>query len=96
MKDETIMLGFPWCLEAHHSGSQFLWIRPYGRAGLGIMVWLNVIAIIILAKPALIVLKDYETQKKAGVVLVFDPKVLGIKNAFFWEHEYTGDKENVS
>ncbi|MGG0409738.1 alanine/glycine:cation symporter family protein [Peribacillus simplex] len=67
-----------------------------GDAGLGIMVWLNVIAILILAKPALIALKDYEKQKKAGVDPVFDPKALGIKNADFWEHEYTGDKENVS
>lgn len=67
-----------------------------GDAGLGIMVWLNVIAILILAKPALIALKDYEKQKKAGVDPVFNPKALGIKNADFWEHEYTGDKENVS
>ncbi|MET1181129.1 alanine/glycine:cation symporter family protein [Peribacillus simplex] len=67
-----------------------------GDAGLGIMVWLNVIAILILAKPALITLKDYEKQKKAGVDPVFNPKALGIKNADFWEHEYTGDKENVS
>ncbi|CAH0239880.1 alanine/glycine:cation symporter family protein [Peribacillus sp. YIM B13472] len=67
-----------------------------GDAGLGIMVWLNVIAILILAKPALITLKDYEKQKKAGVDPVFNPKSLGIKNADFWEHEYTGDKENVS
>ncbi|WP_350300389.1 alanine/glycine:cation symporter family protein [Peribacillus frigoritolerans] len=67
-----------------------------GDAGLGIMVWLNVIAILILAKPALITLKDYEKQKKAGVDPVFNPKALGIKNADFWEREYTGDKENVS
>ncbi|MGE7767805.1 alanine/glycine:cation symporter family protein [Peribacillus sp. NPDC096540] len=67
-----------------------------GDAGLGIMVWLNVIAILILAKPALITLKDYEKQKKKGLDPVFDPKSLGIKNADFWEHEYVSDKENVS
>ncbi|MEJ9228328.1 alanine:cation symporter family protein [Peribacillus butanolivorans] len=67
-----------------------------GDAGLGIMVWLNVIAILILAKPALITLKDYEKQKKKGLDPVFDPKSLGIKNADFWEHEYVRDKENVS
>ncbi|MFJ7308794.1 alanine/glycine:cation symporter family protein [Peribacillus frigoritolerans] len=67
-----------------------------GDAGLGIMVWLNVISILILAKPALITLKDYEKQKKAGIDPVFNPKALGIKNADFWEREYTGDKENVS
>ncbi|MBB4826253.1 AGCS family alanine or glycine:cation symporter [Sporosarcina luteola] len=59
-----------------------------GDVGLGIMVWLNVIAIVILAKPALIALKDYERQKKAGLDPVFDPKKLGIKNADFWETEY--------
>ncbi|GKV57953.1 putative sodium/proton-dependent alanine carrier protein YrbD [Sporosarcina sp. NCCP-2222] len=59
-----------------------------GDVGLGIMVWLNVIAIVILAKPALIALKDYERQKKAGLDPVFDPKKLGIKNAEFWETDY--------
>ncbi len=59
-----------------------------GDLGVGIMAWLNVIAIIILQKPALKTFKDYERQKKEGVDPVFDPKKLGIKNADFWEHEY--------
>ncbi|XVM06581.1 alanine/glycine:cation symporter family protein [Bacillus subtilis] len=67
-----------------------------GDAGLGIMVWLNVIAIVLLAKPALLALKDYECQKKQGLDPVFDPKALGIKNADFWEKEYTHDSERVS
>ncbi len=58
-----------------------------GDAGLGIMVWLNIIAIVILAKPALIALKDYEQQKKQGLDPTFDPKALGIKNADFWENK---------
>ncbi|WP_046180935.1 alanine/glycine:cation symporter family protein [Domibacillus tundrae] len=59
-----------------------------GDAGLGIMVWLNIIAILILTKPAMAALKDYEKQRKQGVVdPVFDPKALGIKNADFWEQE---------
>ncbi|MHC8516846.1 alanine/glycine:cation symporter family protein [Sporosarcina sp. ITBMC105] len=57
-----------------------------GDVGLGIMVWLNVIAIVILARPALLALKDYEQQKKLGLDSVFDPKKLGIKNATFWEN----------
>lgn len=57
-----------------------------GDVGLGIMVWLNVIAIVILARPALLALKDYEQQKKLGLDPVFDPKKLGIKNATFWEN----------
>ncbi|KMY53197.1 sodium:alanine symporter [Bacillus sp. FJAT-27231] len=67
-----------------------------GDVGLGIMVWLNVIAIVILAKPAIVALKDYEKQKKQGLDPVFDPKALGIKNADYWEKEYKHDKEQVS
>lgn len=55
-----------------------------GDVGLGLMVWLNLIAILIIAKPALIALKDYEAQRKAGIDPVFDPTKLGIKNADFW------------
>ncbi|WP_369361667.1 alanine/glycine:cation symporter family protein [Priestia megaterium] len=67
-----------------------------GDAGLGIMVWLNLIAILILAKPALVALKDYEAQKKQGVDPVFDPVKLGIKNADYWEKEYKKDESQVS
>ncbi len=51
------------------------------------MVWLNMIAIVILAKPAFIALKDYEKQKKQGLDPVFNPETLGIKNADFWVKE---------
>lgn len=59
-----------------------------GDMGVGIMAWLNVVAIIILQRPALIALKDYEKQKKEGKDPEFDPVALGIKDADFWEHEY--------
>lgn len=59
-----------------------------GDMGVGIMAWLNVVAIIIMQKPALKALKDYEKQKKAGKDPVFNPVDLGIKGADFWEHEY--------
>ncbi len=67
-----------------------------GDIGLGIMVWLNLIAILILAKPALVALKDYENQKKQGLDPVFDPEKLGIKNADYWVNEYQKDQEQVS
>jgi AGCS family alanine or glycine:cation symporter len=68
-----------------------------GDAGLGIMVWLNIIAIVLLAKPALVALKDYERQKKQGLDPVFDPRALGIKNADFWENDYKkSDNERIS
>ena len=55
-----------------------------GDIGVGLMAWLNIIAILILQKPALLALKDYEAQKKAGKDPTFDPDALGIRNADFW------------
>ncbi|HPQ82029.1 MAG TPA: alanine:cation symporter family protein, partial [bacterium] len=56
-----------------------------GDIGVGIMAWLNIVAILILSKPALACLRDYEKQRAAGANPVFHPKKLGIKNADFWE-----------
>ena len=56
-----------------------------GDIGVGLMAWLNIIAIVILRKPALLALRDYERQKKLGLDPQFDPKEAGIKNADFWE-----------
>ncbi|MGN1402166.1 MAG: alanine/glycine:cation symporter family protein [Bacillus sp. (in: firmicutes)] len=64
-----------------------------GDAGLGIMVWLNIVAMLLLAKPALKALKDYEQQKKQGLDPVFDPVALGIKNADFWEEKNKEQKK---
>ncbi|WP_423802009.1 alanine/glycine:cation symporter family protein [Neobacillus sp. SAB-20_R2A] len=59
-----------------------------GDVGVGSMAWLNIIAILLLTKPALKVLRDYESQLKAGKDPVFDPVKLGIQDADFWEKEY--------
>ncbi len=56
-----------------------------GDIGVGLMAWLNVIAIVILQKPALQALKDYEDQQKLGLDPVYDPKKYGIKGAEVWE-----------
>jgi alanine or glycine:cation symporter, AGCS family len=56
-----------------------------GDMGVGLMAWLNIIAILILHKPAMIALRDYERQKKLGLDPVFDPEALGIRNADFWK-----------
>jgi len=64
-----------------------------GDIGVGIMAWLNIIAILILffmGNAALKALKDYERQRKAGVEkYTFDPEALGIKNADFWSNSKT-------
>ena len=56
-----------------------------GDMGVGIMAWLNIIAILIVQRPALLALKDYEAQKRAGLDPTFDPDKLGIKNADLWK-----------
>ncbi|WP_409049428.1 alanine/glycine:cation symporter family protein [Telluribacter sp. SYSU D00476] len=55
-----------------------------GDMGVGLVAWLNIIAIILLRKPALLALKDYQNQLKAGVEPVFDPERLGIKGSVEW------------
>lgn len=64
-----------------------------GDLGFGTMTWLNLVAILLLAKPALKVLKDYEKQKKAGLDPVFDPIEAGIEGADFWENDYEPSKK---
>ena len=55
-----------------------------GDVGVGLMAWLNIVAILILQRPALVALKDYEQQLDAGVDPQFDPQNLGIEKADFW------------
>lgn len=60
-----------------------------GDIGVGLMAWLNIIAILILffvSRPAFKALADYERQREAGVdTYTFDPEALGIRNADFWK-----------
>ncbi len=56
-----------------------------GDIGVGVMAWLNIIAILLLQKPALRALKDYQAQRKAGLDPVFDAGKLDIKNTEEWE-----------
>ena len=62
-----------------------------GDVGVGLMAWLNLIAIVILQKPALAALRDYQRQRKAKVAdYDFDPQALGIRNAHYWERRKAG------
>ncbi|MEM5552668.1 alanine:cation symporter family protein [Pseudoalteromonas sp. NEC-BIFX-2020_002] len=64
------------------------YIWTIGDIGVGLMAWINILgilAIFFVAKPALLCLRDFEDQKKAGGAINFDPVKLGIKNATFWE-----------
>lgn len=55
-----------------------------GDVGVGLMAWLNLIAIVLLRKPALKALKDYRKQKAEGKDPVFDADEWDIKHAEEW------------
>lgn len=55
-----------------------------GDIGVGLMAWLNIIAILLLTKPALACLRDYETQLAAGQEPVYVAKANGVDNAAQW------------
>ena len=59
-----------------------------GDIGVGLMAWLNIIAIILLRKPALDSLKDYEEQMAQGIDPHYNSTKMGVKNADFWEDGY--------
>lgn len=55
--------------------------------GVGLMAWFNIVAILLLQKPALKTFKDYEKQRKAGIKEpIFEPEKLGIENADEWKN----------
>ncbi|MCP3130444.1 sodium:alanine symporter family protein [Shewanella sp. KJ2020] len=65
-----------------------------GDIGVGLMAWLNIVAIILLQKTAFTCLKDYESQQSQGLEPLFDPEKLGIKNADYWvERKSAGEDQ---
>lgn len=58
-----------------------------GDIGVGLMAWLNIIAILLLSKPALKCLKDYQRQLKEKKDPVFNAAECGIKNTDLWKDE---------
>lgn len=56
-----------------------------GDLGMGIMSWLNLIALILLSNVAVKVFRDFEEQYKLTGDAVFEPERLGIKNTEVWE-----------
>ena len=63
-----------------------------GDIGVGLMAWLNIVAILLLRNTAFKTLRDYEAQKAAGKDPQFDPLALGISNAHFWEERAARNK----
>lgn len=57
-----------------------------GSAGVGVMVWTNVVVLLVMSPTIIKVFKDYKTQRKAGIEEpIFDPDKVGIKNAELWK-----------
>lgn len=56
----------------------------FGSAAVGAMAWFNIIVIILLTKPGIATLRDYEEQKKMGLDPVFVPERIGVKGAELW------------
>jgi AGCS family alanine or glycine:cation symporter len=56
-----------------------------GDVGVGLMAWLNIIAILLLTRPALACLRDYEAQLKAGKEPVYVARTTGVENASQWK-----------
>ena len=68
------------------NSSSLAW--TFGDIGIGMMAWVNVIAILLLSNIVIKCFKDYEEKMKKGIPsdeIDFDPVALGIKSADFWE-----------
>ena len=64
----------------------------------GLISLVNLFSLILLYKPAIITLKDYEKQLKMGLDPVFIPEKYEIENAELWnkiiEEDYTTELDN--
>ena len=58
-----------------------------GDIGVGLMAWLNLVAIVLLGGPALRCLKDYEKKRREGRPTTFVSSDIAIKNADYWASE---------
>ncbi|WKS94619.1 alanine/glycine:cation symporter family protein [Riemerella columbina] len=66
--------------------AQLAW--QIGDIGVGLMAWVNIIAILLLSNVTIKVWEDYEDQKRNGISPpTFNAKKLGIKGAKFWEKD---------
>lgn len=63
--------------------SGFVW--KLGDIGVGVMAWINLVAILLLSPQVFRALKDYDRQKKAGKDPEFHPRDLGITRSEYWD-----------
>ncbi|HKL11080.1 MAG TPA: alanine/glycine:cation symporter family protein [Clostridia bacterium] len=88
-KDNSkIMKYSTWIYRIVFVGATYIGVSDAGAAlwnladlGIGLMAWLNLIAIFLLSKHGVSILKDYERQLKTGEKISFDPEKIGLPNA---------------
>lgn len=56
-----------------------------GDLGFGLLAWCNMITLVLMFPIIVKICRDYDRQRKLGLDPVFDPKVLNIRGATFWE-----------
>lgn len=70
------------------------------EVALGLLVWVNVIALLFMSNKVILVYNDYKAQLKAGKKPYFNPEKLGIKNVDVWmdinRDKIANDKNEVS
>jgi len=62
-----------------------------GDIGVGLMAWLNLIAILLLHKKVLVVFKDYTTQRKENRDPIFDNTKYNFPNMDIWNKDSTAN-----
>lgn len=64
-----------------------------GDIGVGLMAWMNLIAILLLCKKAVALADDYEKQKKQGLDPQFDNRILNLQNLEYWNNLEAENKQ---
>ncbi|NGM62771.1 alanine:cation symporter family protein [Sphingobacterium sp. SGG-5] len=67
-----------------------------GDIGVGLMAWLNFIAIILLHKKVVVLFKDYNEQLKQGIDPVFDNAKFNFPNMEIWNRKTSKETQEVS
>ncbi|MFE7224122.1 alanine/glycine:cation symporter family protein [Nocardioides sp. NPDC057577] len=63
-------------------------IWAIGDIGLGLITWVNLGSLVLLAPLVYRIYRDYERQRGLGLDPTFDPQALGIKGADFWTESH--------
>lgn len=70
-------------------------IWDLGDIGVGMMAWINIIAILLLSPKVFRILRSYEKQQKEGKDPQFNPKEFNIPHADVWEQKLSDIKSSL-